>query len=177
MRIKCGRHKMWLVADRACREPAPTFTIRGAHTAGVTVLSSHPTAEHVLASGSYDGAENAFFGAVVYKCFICIYVCLFIYKCLYIKTNILPRQARDNHRKRLRKKAALLNCAETIRLWDHRVLSTSYQVRKRHVSCPLFIQKCHHFTKTGSGQSSEKHSKKERDAFSCSRTAAGPHPS
>ena len=30
------------------------MTIKGAHTAGVTVLSVHPTEEHVLASGSYD---------------------------------------------------------------------------------------------------------------------------
>ena len=82
--VKCGRHKMWLVADRACREPAPTFTIRGAHTAGVTVLSSHPTAEHVLASGSYDGARKTPFLEPLY--INVLYVYMFV--CLYINVYI-----------------------------------------------------------------------------------------
>ena len=47
--------KGWAVGGGGTlREKSAVMTVRGAHTAGVTVLSVHPTAEHVLASGSYD---------------------------------------------------------------------------------------------------------------------------
>ena len=99
---------------------------------------------------------------------------------LYIKTNILPRQARDKHRENSKKRVAVqlkkdgrpfLHFSaqwntlhvDGVRQVRARFPNGNPQVRDPPFLAPL-LYRTDRFTKTGSGQTEGKHSK--RDAFS-----------
>jgi hypothetical protein len=66
---------------------------------------------------------------------------------LYIKTIILPRQARDKHRQNSKKDAPFFAPKNS---WI--AAASEYVLQKTPFFAMPLIHKNHHFTKTGSGQ-------------------------
>ena len=68
-----------------------------------------------------------------------------------VKMIILPRQAQDKHRKKLRRGGFFAGNYDPGDCWRDRRAEVSHLVKKRVFLRHSYIQ-IHHFTKTGSGQ-------------------------